>query len=133
MINRCERYSIILEPLLIKYLRKNALGMDKNMCYYSVIKSIRSLESELSFPYHIYLSEYSDYFGSQLFHLGAIAQAREAFCLSLGLGKPRFVFRRRFYRFVARIIGPLHTEYLCIVYRRIVPGVVRGYFVSRGW
>ncbi|NOT53169.1 MAG: glycosyltransferase family 2 protein [Deltaproteobacteria bacterium] len=122
-------YLVLPASLISIRIRPESLsrsnGRLKTECLLALLTAIRLTSAELPARYHPHLANAAARFASQLFRAGAYPQAREAFTLAWRLGPPRFAWQRRWYRLVARLLGPMTAERIGHYYHVYLPARVR--------
>jgi len=126
------RYTVIPEPLVKVRVRTASRSQNRWEVWTSAVCALKKLGGELDPVYRPELAEKAAEAGSILFDLGAYADARQAFELSDELGPPTYARRRRAYRMIARMFGPLAAEKAGALYRKRVPGAIRESVAVRG-
>jgi hypothetical protein len=126
-------YGAIEAPLVAKYSRRASnSSLAPVAVWTSATQAIGSLAEHLPARYAPELADAAVRAGSQLFRLGALTEAREAFRLAGAIGRPTFSQYRSLYRWTARWLGPEAAERLGALYRSGLPRSLRASLASRG-
>lgn len=118
------RYKIIVEPLVIR-TQKAGRSSREDEVYLSQLQAIEFLSKEINSDYKPELSEAAARIGSKLFKLGLYLDAKKSFKLSHQLGTPSYLSQGLLYKLCAKIFGPLTSEWIGVVYRKILPSPIR--------
>lgn len=122
------RFEVITENLVGIQIRKESRSQRKIETLTCVIQAILLLQKELPNENLPDLSEKAAWVGSQLFQLGEIKLAREAFEIAQTLGPTPYRHRKSSYRLLAKCLGPEMAEWISLGYRRILPPHLRKLF-----
>jgi hypothetical protein len=126
------RYAIIGEPLVRQRLRASGRHQRGLEVWTSCCAAIEGLAEQLPRTYRPDLAEAAARAGSQLFALGARAEARGAFELARRLGPVRTEHRPRAYALLARTVGFEAAERVALAYRRLLPNELRAHIAGHG-
>jgi glycosyltransferase involved in cell wall biosynthesis len=126
-------YAVVPEPLVTIRVRAAGRSQDRVQTWGCIVNAVEALVAEVPAWYRRDLADTAARAGSALYKLGARGEARRAFALAKRLGPPTFQSERRFYRVLARSLGPQAVERISSVYRGLMPIGVRAFLSSRGW
>ena len=122
-------YTVIDRPLVRINLRTNSHSSDQIECFWSGIKSVEMLSSEIPPEYGSELSMAAVRMATKLYHLGQRKKARAGFRLANSLSPgPIHYGRGPLYEKFARIFGPMAAESVATLYRYLVPANIRSPF-----
>lgn len=125
----CSTYHFIHKPIAIRNVRADSLSMYNGTMRVEHIldhfKMATFLAEELPPLYHQDLAEAVIGLASGAAKRGEFRVAKQGFDLANQLGTPTYRDMRPGYRLLARLIGPLFSEYLMTTYRRIFPLTIR--------
>lgn len=121
----CSKYHFIHEPIAIRNVRSQSLSMyDGNMRIEHVLdhfKMATLLVEALPKKYHQDLAEAVIGLASGAAKRGEFTVAKQGFELAHLLGTPTYRDMRPGYRVMAKLLGPLQSEYLMAIYRQAIP------------
>ena len=120
--------AVITRPLIVQRLRTGSHSADLELCWTSAVRAVELLTDSLPAEFHSDAADAAARFGSELYAIGSLARAREAFRLARRIGGARYLHRPRAYRTLATLVGPGATEWLSSAYRRAVSERLRRRF-----
>lgn len=125
-----SRTVLIDEPLVIARPRLNSLarGQDRRLSpkhREANLKALALLAPHVPARYHDIMAEVAASVSSHLYEAGHYESARLGFAQARRYGRAQYRYRGILYRQAARVLGPLTTERLGLIYRSIIPANLR--------
>jgi len=125
-----NRTAVIDEPLVIARPRLNSLARGHNRRLSpkhreANLKALDLLAPHVPARYHDLMAEVASSVSSHLYEAGHYESARAGFAQARRYGRAQYRYRGILYRQAARVLGPLTTERLGLIYRSIFPPGLR--------
>ena len=119
------RYRLIQKPLSEINIRVESRSRNRLEVFTDGVRILKRLIGVLPPAYHQDIADALAQAGGNLYKLGALRQARDAFHSAKRIAQPRFADQRHLYRFLARRFGQESAELIGKYFRLSVPETLR--------